>query len=370
MCVFAVMDAPSLYHRVIAGNAGMAAATVRGALRGASVLYGAVVSLRNRRYDRSTSAVTRLPVPVISIGNITTGGTGKTPLVMEVVRRLCDRGLRPAVISRGYKAQAGGTGDELLLLRRRLGDIPCLAAPDRLAGGRLALQRYGANVIVLDDAFQHRRIARDLDVVVIDATCPFGHGRLLPGGLLREPLRELRRASLLVVSRADQVSAEQLSAIESTLQTHAPTVPRIRSAHRPAKLVRIDGTETRLEPEDIGRSYCFAAIGNPASFRKIVAGMGIEIADVRWWPDHHAYRPRDATALQNAAHGCGATVLLTTEKDAVKLATLPVPWSVPVYAVRIEVDFLADGGTILASALDRTLDPRPDTDGTRQIRTD
>jgi tetraacyldisaccharide 4'-kinase len=147
-------------------------------------------------------------------------------------------------------------------------------------------------------------------------------------------------------------------------------VPRIRSAHRPATLVRIDGAETRLEPEDIGRSYCFAGVGNPASFRKTVAGMGIEIADVRWWPDHHAYRRRDASALQNAARGCEAAVLLTTEKDAVKLAGLPVQWSVPVYAVRIEVDFLADGGTILASALDRTLDPRPGTDGTRQIRTD
>ncbi|UCG17170.1 MAG: tetraacyldisaccharide 4'-kinase [Phycisphaerales bacterium] len=348
----------------------MAAATVRGVLRGASMLYGAAVSLRNRRYDRSPSAVARLPVPVISIGNITTGGTGKTPLVMEVVRRLCDRGLRPAVVSRGYKARAGGPGDELLLLRRRLGDVPCIAAPDRLAGGRLALQRYGANVIVLDDAFQHRRIARDLDVVVIDATCPFGHGRLLPGGLLREPLRELRRASLLVVSRADQVSAEQLTSIDTTLEAHAPSVRRIRSAHRPATLVRIDGVETRLEPEDIGRSYCFAGIGNPASFRNIVARMGIEIADVRWWPDHHAYRRRDAAALQGAAHDCGAAVLLTTEKDAVKLAALPVQWSVPVYAVRIEVDFFADGGTILACALDRTLDPRPDTDGTRQIRTD
>jgi tetraacyldisaccharide 4'-kinase len=295
---------------------------------------------------------------VISIGNITAGGTGKTPLAMDVVGRLLAWGRKPAVVSRGYRALPGEEADELAMVRRRLPGVPCIACPDRVSGARQAVQKHGADTIVLDDAFQHRRIGRDLDIVLIDATCPFGRGHLLPRGLLREPLCGLRRASLVVLSRCDQASREQLRAIDAALDVHAPLVPRIRCLHRPTGLVRVDGSRTGLEPEDVGPAWCFAAIGNPAAFRSTVGAMGIEAVGEHWWADHHAYTGQEMEETGRAAHAAGATVLLTTEKDAVKLGELADRASLPVYAVRVEIDFAAGGDTILESALERVVQAR------------
>ncbi len=348
-----ITDAPSWYHRVIAGDVGVAGGPLRSALRMVSLAYGAAIRARNRMYDRAVG--TQLPVPVISVGNITTGGTGKTPLVMELARRLRRHGRKPAVVSRGYKSGPAGKADELLMIHRHIPDMPCVADPDRVAGARRAVDDYGADVILLDDGFQHRRIGRDLDLVVIDATCPFGYGHLLPRGLLREPLTALQRASLIVLSRTDQVPPPRLEDIDAVLDRAAPNVRRIRAVHRPAGLVRLDGTDPKLGPLDVGRAFCFAAIGNPAAFRATVGSLGIELADVRWWPDHHIYDERDADAVQAAARRCDASVLLTTEKDAVKLTGLAARWSLPVYALRIEIDFPSGHATILASALEEAV---------------
>lgn len=352
------MDLPSRFQRLIAGQAGPPGRLACGVLRPASLLYALAMRLRNRWYDRGGSRVARVGVPVVSVGNITTGGTGKTPLVIEVCRRLSSAGLRPAVVSRGYRAGPGGQADELLLLRRRLPDVPCVADPDRVAGARRAVHEHGANVIVLDDGFQHRRIGRDLDIVVVDATCPFGYGYVLPRGLLREPLSGLRRASLIVISRVDQVDAPSLQRLESALDAFAPGVPRVRAVHRPAGLVRLDGVESPLSPADLGPSYCFAAIGNPGSFRQTVASLGIDIAGVQWFSDHHHYREGDLAALQDAAQRIGAAALLTTEKDAVKLGALDARGVLPVLAVRIEIDFRPNDDRILTTALDRAVQTR------------
>jgi len=352
------MDPASRHHSLIAGQAGPLGRLVCCVLRPASGLYAAVMGLRNRWYDRGGSRVARICVPVVSVGNITTGGTGKTPLVIEVCRRLSSAGLRPAVVSRGYRAGPGGQADELLMLRRRLPDVPCLADPDRVAGARRAVSEHGANVIVLDDGFQHRRIGRDSDIVVVDATCPFGYGHVLPRGLLREPLYGLRRASLIVISRVDQVDAPALQRVESALDAFAPDVPRVRAVHRPAGLVQLDGVESPLSAADLGPSYCFAAIGKPGSFRQTTASMGIHVAGFQWFSDHHHYSERDLVALQAAAQRVGAAALLTTEKDAVKLAALNARGPIPVLAVRIEIDFRPNDDRILDNALDRAVQTR------------
>jgi tetraacyldisaccharide 4'-kinase len=341
----------------VAGDTGVAAAPLRGVLHLASIVYRQAVRARNRKYDHPEST-TWLDVPVISIGNLTTGGTGKTPIVMDIARRLRAAGHQPAVVSRGYKSGPRGDADELLMIRRRLPDVPCVADPDRIAGARRAIREYGANVIVLDDGFQHRRIGRDLDIVVIDATCPFGYGHMLPRGLLREPLAGLRRASMILLSRTDQVPAQRMDEIHAALDRLAPAVPRVRTTHRPTGLVRLDSSNPQLDAADVGRAFCFAAIGNPAAFRGTVSSFGIDIAGVRWWPDHHAYSESDASVVQDLARRASAAVLLTTEKDAVKLTGLGTRWEIPVYALQIEIDFPTGDDTILASALTELMTAR------------
>lgn len=363
------MNAPSVFHRVVAVENRPWSLPLRAVLRTASMVYRVGVSARNRRYDRDPAASARLSVPVISVGNITTGGTGKTPMVIETARRLLERHRTPAVVSRGYKAATNQEADELRLVRRRLPEAVCVADPDRLRGARAAIDQREADVILLDDGFQHRRLARDVDIVLIDATCPFGYGHLLPRGLLREPLEGLRRASLLVISRADQVDDVSLELIETALEQYAPQVPRLRSRHRPAGLVALDGSDARRSPDRVGPVFCFAAIANPAAFRKTVENTGIRVAGVRWWPDHHAYRERDVLRVHQLARRTGATALVTTEKDAVKLSDLAVSWTTPVYAQRIEIDFLDQGDTILTSFIHQALGSGYGTDVTQPVST-
>ena len=176
---------------------------IRCSMRLAESVYGFGLNLRNGRYDRPGSQ-TLLPIPVISIGNITVGGTGKTPLVIDLVKRLEKMGFSPAVVSRGYKSVRGEPNDEELLIRQSCPSAICVSNPDRVVAANIAHRQFGADIIVLDDGFQHRRLARTIDVLLIDATCPFGYNHLLPRGLLREPLTELKRATLFVLTRCVQ----------------------------------------------------------------------------------------------------------------------------------------------------------------------
>ena len=189
------MDDGSRYIQLVSGQRrGLGPSLERALLRGLSWGYGLGVSLRNRYYDR-WALPTWLDVPIISVGNLTVGGTGKTPMTLWLCRQLLDRGLKPAVISRGYKASQQGLADELLMISRQCPRVVAVANPNRAAAGRLAIEEYGAQAVVLDDGFQHRRLGRDLDIVLIDATRPFGYSFLLPRGLLRERVAGLARAA-------------------------------------------------------------------------------------------------------------------------------------------------------------------------------
>ena len=193
---------------VMSGQArGVGATLTRTLLAAAEPAYAGVMTARNRLFDRGAKRIHRLPRPVISIGNLTTGGTGKTPAVQWLVRALQERGHRPGILTRGYRKEAGAASDEEELLRESLG-VPVVANADRVRGAATLLERTPAvTTFVLDDGFQHRRVAREADVVLIDATNPFGYDHVLPRGLLREPVVGLARAHLVILTRVDQAGA-------------------------------------------------------------------------------------------------------------------------------------------------------------------
>jgi tetraacyldisaccharide 4'-kinase len=329
------------FHRRLCDPAerGPSLAICRALLLAPSALYALAVRARNRPYDSGRRKGHHPGVPVISIGNITAGGTGKTPFTAWLVGLLKEHGMRPAVLSRGYGADAAsGLDDENQLLASLAPGVPIVADPDRIAGAEKAIHNHSANVLVLDDGFQHRRMARDMDIVLIDALNPFGGGHVLPRGLLREPPSALRRADLLIVTRADQVPQEQLSTLAERLRTYAPDVPLAHCIHRPAGLRSLTGGGKVLPLEMLkdGRWAAFCGIGNPEAFRLTLQKLGAETVQFTAFPDHHVYRPGEVAALLAGAEKAACKGVVTTEKDAVKIARL-LPATSPLAAAALEV---------------------------------
>ncbi|MGD2108416.1 MAG: tetraacyldisaccharide 4'-kinase [Phycisphaerae bacterium] len=347
------MSEHSLFRRVIAGESGLWAAPLRGVLRLGELLYAGGVAIRNARYTRSGPKYVA-PVPVISVGNLTVGGTGKTPFVIHVVNRLEGMGRNPAVVSRGYGAGNDTENDEERLIRKRCPSVTFVSDPNRALAAETAHRRFGADVIVLDDGFQHRRLGRTMDIVLIDATCPFGYAHLLPRGLLREPLTSLRRAHAVVLTRCDQVSQSQLANIESKVRSVARDAVQLRCSHRVIGVERLDGTPIP-EATEGKRAVVFGGIGRPQAFATTVRSLGIDVVGRRWWPDHHHYRRRDVEWLMAIGRFPSHDLLLTTEKDAVKLATLEGIDRTRIGVVRIAIEFADDGDTILKNMLSDVL---------------
>ena len=325
---------------LIAGRTrGPRAALMRAALRLASGPYVAATRARNLAYDRGLLASRDGGAPVISVGNLTCGGTGKTPIVADLARRLTAAGLRPAVLSRGYRPLPGeGANDEKLLLDALLPGVPHVQDPDRLAGAAAAVHRHGADCLILDDGFQHRRLRRDLDVVLIDATAPFGPGSLrrpgcrgfaLPAGLLREVPEGLERAGLILLTRCDAVTGDERAAVETALADLAPDVPVVPVNFPPTALVGLGGETRPAGWADGRRVGAFCGVGNPAGFRATVDGLGATAATFEPRPDHHAHTPAEVAALCDRAAAAGACAILCTEKDSVKLRTAAFAGFVP-----------------------------------------
>ncbi len=350
------MPNPIRWRRIQAGQAGVQWRPVLGVLVALSVAYQWIVTCRNRIFDRRGPSA-RLDVPVISVGNITVGGTGKTPVVIDLVNRLESLGRSVAVVARGYGATAGTANDEEQLIRRHCPNAVYVANANRAEGGALAIDRFGANTIILDDGFQHRRLARDLDVVLIDATCPFGFGYVLPRGLLREPMSSLKRASVIVLSRCDQVSVSQINHLEKKIASIAPAVQILRSTHRVMGVqtlagIKIDYTEARL------RAVLFGGIGHPEAFATTVRSMNIEVVGQHWWPDHHNYRASDVDQLMRLGRFPEHDIFLTTEKDAVKLCELKGIEDEFIGVVKIAIDFNEGDDTIMQGLVGQTLKKR------------
>ncbi|MGE0479853.1 MAG: tetraacyldisaccharide 4'-kinase [Phycisphaerae bacterium] len=335
----------------------------------AAWLYRCAIALRNRRYDRDPAASSAAPIPVISVGNLTVGGVGKTPMVIELVRRLRALGRRPAVLTRGYGARPGRAADEVLELRAALHDTLVVVDADRVRGAAAAAQQ-GADAVVLDDGFQHRRLRRDLDLVLVDALNPWGGGRLLPAGRLREPLASLRRAHAVIITRANQSNTETLAAIERDVRRHAPSAYVCRASvaavgltmldspgsdaatTRPASrtptpgagapppaaaggtVVRAHDSAVRTGARSAGASESapFAidvrvlpvcGVGNPTSFLALLGTVAADVSEPGCiFRDHHDYTPDDIAAIRATAARRGAALVVTTRKDWVKLAPL------------------------------------------------
>jgi len=294
--------------------------------------YGAAAWLRRRLYRAGVFGSHRAPVPVISVGNLTTGGTGKTPMVIWLVGWLKEAGMTPAILTRGYKA-VEGKSDEAEMLWQATG-APVVVDPDRVGAARAAADG-GADVLVLDDGFQHRRLKRDLDIVLIDATCPLGFGHCLPRGLLREPLSALRDADAVVITRADSIGAEELASLSRRLSAAAPDASLHTSGHAPTAVVIQAGRH--LPPSALAgrRVVAFCGIGNPDSFFNMLAGAGADLAERIAFDDHVAYGPAELGRVNQALKDTGAEAAVTTAKDRVKIA--PADLSAPLWTVRIEV---------------------------------
>lgn len=313
-----------------------------------SLLYRLGINHRNRRFDRA-KGVTRLDRPVVSIGNLSTGGTGKTPMVHWVARELIAMGHHPAIAMRGYKAPPGQPSDEQLEHMEALPSVPVVAGPDRIAGlRRLLASDAGKRVdrIILDDGFQHRQIARDLDIVLIDATAPPARDALLPMGHLREPASSLRRADAIVITRRELVNAQRLAELERWLDSVAPDCPRVVASHRWTSVSLYswsDGAwhEQISDPSVLtGKAVLgVCAIGNPEGFYAMLGAHKARVVDRLTLPDHARYTPRVAQTLYQQAQQSGTALICMTAKDWVKAAAvLGEPCPCPVAVPRLGLD--------------------------------
>ena len=324
-----------------------------------SHLYGFGMLARKRLYAGGLLKERALPVKVISIGNLTLGGTGKTPVVIALANELRDRGHAVGVISRGYGRQTTEdvvevsdghslrsdpqkTGDEPLLIAERCPGVSVAVGADRYAAGQYLLGRFGLDTLILDDGFQHHALKRDVDVVLLDATSPFGNGYVFPRGRLRERLSALERASLVVLTRAGQGDFD--GAFEA-IRRAAPAAHVCLTDFIPTRLRRIDGSGS--EPPDAlkgERVVAFSGIGNPESFRRLLERLGALVVDHCGFPDHHVYCIQDIRRVAKLAANLRADRVVTTEKDAVKVRLLTHGADDPaVWALRIDLEWLAGG---------------------------
>ena len=311
-----------------------------------SPLYRGVVAARSAAYQRGWLSRARLDAPVISVGNLTFGGTGKTPTVIALVRDLVRIGRRPAVLTRGYKRRDDHqvvvigpeprqgfdeVGDEPLEMARRLPGVPVVVDADRERGGIEAL-RLGADVLVLDDGFQHLRLERDLDLVLIDAADPWGGGRLPPVGRLREPLTAIRRASAVLITKVPVDWRPVVAEIEAAVERVAPML-QVFVSRMQARRVRVPGEGWQPAEVLAGRRVlAFAGIGRPQGLADTLSEAGAEVVDSRWFPDHHVYTRADLQQVVAAAEAAEA-VPATTAKDATKL-----PPDAPVWVVEAAME--------------------------------
>lgn len=344
------------YRRIIEGqDTRLAAGMLRGLLRVVGGVYGLVVAIRNRLYDRGLLGSHTVNVPVVCVGNLTAGGTGKTPLVIWLCGYLQQHGRRCAILTRGYKTRPGEMTDEPAELAKACGEVPVIVNSDRVAGARKAIEHYQADILILDDGFQHRRLTRDLDIVAIDSTCPFGYGRILPAGLLRESPKALKRAGAAVLTRSSQVPPGELEAIRQQIETLSPGLPVAAANHRLRCAVTLKNEQIALGDLAGKAVYAFCGIGNPAAFFSSLQQNGMNVVGSETFDDHHAYTPEDMERIFTQARHCGAQLVLCTQKDWVKSALLGPKTDEFVFAsVAMELDFV-EGLDKISGLLDTLL---------------
>jgi tetraacyldisaccharide 4'-kinase len=338
---------------------------------GLSVLswgYRLALATREGAYRLRLLRTGRLRCPVVSVGNITVGGSGKTPMVEHVARCLRELGATPAVVSRGYGRDTRGigivadregprlppraAGDEPVLLAEHLSGVPVVVGEKRLEAGQVALDECGATVIVLDDGFQHRTLRKDLEILVVNGRAPWGNRRLFPRGMLREPLSAMERAHLFVVT--NPLTPAEAESAADTIRRHNPRAPVLVARYQVVGGLAAREGHT-LAPSALAgrRLLAFAGLGSPRGFADTLSTAGVEVAGLIEYPDHHWFAERDLEDLAQHARALGADGLVTTEKDWIRLRDLHLPsMFLLVLLVQLQVE---SGRDQLLQALERTL---------------
>jgi tetraacyldisaccharide 4'-kinase len=341
--------------------------------------YRAVVRLRNALYDAGYLKARHLPCSVISIGNLTVGGTGKTPVTAYLAGMLSESGYRVAVLSRGYRRRSGkrpllvADGHALLADAEEAGDEPYLIArlnpavavavgADRVRASRLVCAVSSPEVILLDDAFQHRPVHRDLNLLLVDGRHPWGNGKMIPLGPLREPPSAVSRADALIVTRGDGRCPDDLRTV---LARHHPRLDLFHLRLQPDGYVRADGEEVGPAALKGFSVFAFSGIARPDRFEDDLRSLGVRLAGARRYPDHHHYRRRDLEDIVRLARDAGAEALVTTEKDLTRGIGVD-DRALPCYALRLRIDPVG-GSALSAFVLEklRCLAARPRDGGTR-----
>ncbi len=329
-------------------------------------IWRGIIGMRNALYDAGVLPARRLPCPVIAIGNLTVGGTGKTPIAAWVAAALRDAGRHVAVLSRGYGRRGGGTrlvsdgrtvlvdvdqaGDEPYLIARDTPGVVVAVGADRFAAAALVRATAGApDVIVLDDGFQHRRLHRDCDIVLVDGIDPWGNGRMLPRGPLREPVRALQRADAVVITRSTGAVPKDLAA---ALERHNPRARVMHCRLESDRFLRADGDPVDLAALRGFTAFVFSGIARPDRFEDEARRLGLRVVGSRRFADHHRYGAAELRETGEAARAAGAEILLTTEKDLVRILD-PTPAGLPIHALRLRVVF-GPGDDLKAWILDAT----------------
>ena len=313
-----------------------------------SLPYGWAVGARSLFYSLRLLKTKTLPCPVVSVGNITVGGTGKTPLVMMLARGLMDRGISVAILSRGYKGTKTSepvvsdgksiflspeeSGDEPFLMAQVCKGVPVLIGKDRFANGRVALQRFGIKGLLLDDGYQHLPLHRDLDILLIDSHIGFGDHHLLPRGILREPLSRLRRAHLFLLTKVDDLEASR--PLEKKIHEIHPGAQVFHSHFQPMSLVDPKGEQEELYALKGKKILALSGIANPNDFSSLLRKCEMEIVSEAIFPDHHFYMSKDLSSIKEKSKG--VDWIVTTEKDMLKLRTLGID-HLPIRSLRIEM---------------------------------
>ena len=320
-----------------------------------ALFYGLAVRIRNLAYTAGLLRPQAAGIPVVSLGNLTAGGTGKTPFAAYLARWFRDRGVRVVFLSRGYGAAPDEVNDEALVLDQLCPDVPHLQNPDRIASARIAREELESQLAILDDGFQHRRLARDLDIVLVDALNPWGFGHLLPRGLLREPVSALRRADLVVLTRADQCSVEERDGILRRIARLRGNDQCVQAGFPPRQFRSAAGRSASLESLHGIPLAVFCGIGNPEAFQRTMSAAGLDAAPSRSriFPDHHLYSRDDVADLERWAQSEGTAAIVTTHKDLVKIG-LESLGGRPLWALEIGVKIL-NGEELLAEQLNRVL---------------
>ncbi len=324
-----------------------------------SLPYGMAIAFRNLLYDLRIIKQKKLTCRVISVGNISAGGTGKTPVAMMLAKMIRNEGYTPIVLSRGYRGENRGAinivsdglnllmghkeaGDEPFLMAKTLEGIPVITGSNRYLTGFYAIRTFNADVLILDDGFQHRSLYRDIDIVLVDYSSPFGNGRLLPCGNLRESPKGLRRADIIVLMGNGAEKKKDVLPMFHSLYGKRASI--FHASHKPLSVIRADGGV--IHPPGFlqgKRVQAFAGIGNPRSFVRTIESLGAHLVGFLSFKDHHFFTQADVNNIKNRAIKQKADLIMTTEKDGVRLLDFP-DFLNEIYLLRIEIQLFDDRG--------------------------